>query len=223
MAYGTAPEDPTWFSEDTPRSHNPRSTVERSIAQVEGYVRDFNLDNPEVAVSVLRFANVLGADIRTPLTRALELPLVPTVFGFDPRLQFAHEEDVVRSILFAMNHRLAGTYNVAGDGLLPWSEVISMVGKRPGYLPAIGADLATLPLQRLGLIDLPRRTLRCFATAGASTTPSSRPPGSSTTSPPHSPWTVSCAPSGYVARWDGTGPSIATRATSSSSFATHPR
>ncbi|NLH65260.1 MAG: NAD-dependent epimerase/dehydratase family protein [Candidatus Microthrix parvicella] len=155
MAYGTAPEDPTWFSEDTPRSHNPRSTVERSIAQVEGYVRDFNLDNPEVAVSVLRFANVLGADIRTPLTRALELPLVPTVFGFDPRLQFAHEEDVVRSILFAMNHRLAGTYNVAGDGLLPWSEVISMVGKRPGYLPAIGADLATLPLQRLGLIDLP--------------------------------------------------------------------
>lgn len=30
-----------------------------------------------------------------------------------------------------------------------------MVGKRPGYLPAIGADLATLPLQRLGLIDLP--------------------------------------------------------------------
>ena len=49
---------------------------------------------------------------------------------------------VVSSILFAMNHRLAGTYNVAGDGLLPWSEVISMVGKRPAFLPAIGADLA---------------------------------------------------------------------------------
>jgi UDP-glucose 4-epimerase len=122
---------------------------------VEGYVRDFNLDNPEVAVSMLRFANVLGADIRTPLTRALELPVVPAVLGFDPRLQFAHEDDVVSSILFAMNHRLAGTYNVAGDGLLPWSEVISMVGKRPAFLPPIGADLATWPLQRLNLLDLP--------------------------------------------------------------------
>ena len=155
MAYGTAPEDPTWFTENTPRSRSPRSNVERSIAQVEGYVRDFNLDNPEVAVSMLRFANVLGADIRTPLTRALELPVVPAVMGFDPRLQFAHEDDVVSSILFAMNHRLAGTYNVAGDGLLPWSEVISMVGKRPAFLPAIGADLATWPLQRLNLLDLP--------------------------------------------------------------------
>ena len=43
MAYGTAPEDPTWFTENTPRSRSPRSNVERSIAQVEGYVRDFNL------------------------------------------------------------------------------------------------------------------------------------------------------------------------------------
>lgn len=155
MAYGTAPEDPTWFSEDTPRSRSPRSNVERSIAQVEGYVRDFNIDNPEVAVSLLRFANVLGSDICTPLTRALNLPVVPSVFGFDPRLQFAHEDDVVSSILFAMNHRLAGTYNVAGDGVLPWSEVISMVGRRPAYLPAIGADLATWPLRRLGMLDLP--------------------------------------------------------------------
>lgn len=114
----------------SPRTHpqpQPRSTVRRSIAQVEGYVRDFNLDNPEVAVSVLRFANVLGADIRTPLTRALELPLVPTVFGFDPRLQFAHEEDVVRSILFAMNHRLAAPTTWPGTGCChgarssPWS------------------------------------------------------------------------------------------------------
>ncbi|MEZ5380313.1 MAG: NAD-dependent epimerase/dehydratase family protein [Microthrixaceae bacterium] len=155
MAYGTSAQDPTWFREDTHRSRSPRSNVERSVAQVEAYVRDFNLDNPSVAVSMLRFANVLGADIRTPLTRALEMPLVPAVFGFDPRLQFVHEDDVVASILFAMNHRLAGTYNVAGDGLVPWSEVISMVGKQPLYLPAIGADIATWPLRRSGLLDLP--------------------------------------------------------------------
>lgn len=30
-----------------------------------------------------------------------------------------------------------------------------MVGKRPVYLPALGADLAIWPLQRLNLLDLP--------------------------------------------------------------------
>ena len=36
----------------------------------------------------------------TPLGKALELPLVPSVFGFDPRFQFVHEDDVVRAILY---------------------------------------------------------------------------------------------------------------------------
>ena len=30
-----------------------------------------------------------------------------------------------------------------------------MVGKRPGYLPPVGANVVTSPLRRLGLVDLP--------------------------------------------------------------------
>ena len=40
-------------------------------------MRDFAEDNPHVNVALLRFSNVIGADIDTPLTRALELPVVP--------------------------------------------------------------------------------------------------------------------------------------------------
>ena len=72
----------------------PRTRVERSLVEVEGYVRDFAVDNPHVNVTLLRFSNVLGPDIVTPLTKALELPLVPSIFGFDPRFQFVHEDDV---------------------------------------------------------------------------------------------------------------------------------
>ena len=52
------------------------------------------------------------------------------MFGFDPRFQFVHEDDVIRSILFAFDHDLPGVFNVAGDGLLPWSEVAKLCGKR---------------------------------------------------------------------------------------------
>lgn len=159
LVYGADPRDPTWFSEESHRASAPRSVVERSLQAVEGYVRDFAVDNPHVAVSVLRFANVLGPDITTPVVKALELPLVPCVFGYDPRLQFVHETDVVRAILFALDTQLQGVYNVAGDGLLPWSEVAAICGKRTIPLPPVGMNLLAGPLARLTGVDLPQELL----------------------------------------------------------------
>ena len=155
MVYGCSPSDPIWFTESTPRSGIPRTPVERSLDAVEGYVRDFAEDNPHVNVALLRFSNVIGADIETPLSRALDLPLVPSLAGFDPRFQFVHEDDVIRSILFTLDHDLPGVYNVAGDGLLPWSEVAAICGKRTIALPPYGTGLLTAPLARLGIVDLP--------------------------------------------------------------------
>ncbi len=156
--YGASHLDPVWFTEETPRSTTPRSKIERSLEAVEGYVRDFAQDNPHVNVTLLRFTNVVGADLETPITRALELPVVPSLFGFDPRVQFVHEEDVIRSLLFVVERRLPGIYNVAGDGLLPWSEVAKICGKRTAPMPPIGTKLATEPLRRIG-VPLPDELL----------------------------------------------------------------
>lgn len=155
MVYGCAPEDPVWFTEDTPRSRPARQPIERSIEAVEGYVRDFAEDNPHVNVALLRFSNVIGSELETPLTRLLGLPIVPSMFGFDPKFQFVHEHDVVRSILFAFDHDLPGVFNVAGDGLLPWSEVAALCGKRTIAFPPFGTGYLSGPLRRLGIADLP--------------------------------------------------------------------
>src|SRR3954453_8145443 len=148
--YGTAMQDPVWFSEETQRTNPARNRIEQSIESVEGYVRDFAEDNPHVNVSLLRFSNVLGPDIVTPISRALELPVVPSIFGFDPRFQFVHEEDVIRSILFVLDRHLPGIYNVAGDGLLPWTEVARLCGKRTFPLPPVRSPYVTLPLKWIG-------------------------------------------------------------------------
>src|SRR5690606_4949895 len=82
--YGAGPRDPNVCLEEHARTPPARTAVEQTMLEVESYVRDFAEDNPHVTVSMLRFSNVLGAEIRTPLTKLLSLPVVPTLFGFDP-------------------------------------------------------------------------------------------------------------------------------------------
>lgn len=158
LVYGSTHRDPVWFTEETPRSSSPRSRVERTLVEVESYVRDYAIDNPHVAVSMLRFSNVLGPDIVTPLSKALQMPLVPAVFGFDPRFQFVHEDDVVRALMFLLDREIPGIFNVAGDGLLPWSETVAICGRRRAFLPPFGTGLFAAPLSRLG-IPLPPELL----------------------------------------------------------------
>ena len=149
LVYGSNYQDPVWFREETPRTRAPRTRVERSLLEVEDYLRDFAEDNPHVTVTLMRFSNVLGTDIVTPISKALQLPggLTPCILGFDPRLQFLEEDDVVRSIEFTMREQVPGIYNVAGDGLLPWSEVAHVCGRRLIALPPVLTGAAVRPLE----------------------------------------------------------------------------
>jgi UDP-glucose 4-epimerase len=155
LVYGASARDPTWFAEDTARSSPARTPIERSLVEVESHLQTAGEEQPGLAVAVLRFANVLGEEIVTPLSRALALPAVPCIAGFDPQLQFVAETDVVRALVHAVRAGLVGTYNVAADGRLPWSEIATIVGKPRLPLSPYGTGLVVAPLDRLGLLELP--------------------------------------------------------------------
>jgi len=159
LVYGSSWQDPAWFREETPRTKGPKSRVEASLLEVEDYLHDFAEDNPHIVVTLLRFSNVVGTDIETQLTRALTLPLVPCILGFDPLLQFVEEDDVIRAIEYVMRNQLAGIYNVAGDGRLPWSEVAAIVGKRLAPLPPVLTGPAAGLLSTARICDLGPETL----------------------------------------------------------------
>jgi len=159
LVYGANFEDPYFFREETPRTRAPRTRVERSLLEVEAFLHDFAEDNPHVAVSLLRFTNVLGDHLDTPFSKALRLPVVPEVFGFDPKLQFTHEDDVEGALAYATLTDVPGIYNVAGDGTVPWSEVCKIVGKRRIPLPPIATNWAFEPLRMTRILDLPPEML----------------------------------------------------------------
>ena len=159
LVYGASRGDPYCFSEEMGRSRPARTRVERSLLEVEGYMADFSEDNPDVVVTRLRFSNVLGPNLDTPLSRALRLPLVPEILGFDPRLQFTHQDDVLGALCFTALRDVPGTFNVAGDGFLTWSDVCRMVGRRRVPLSPWFTEAAAGTLHRLGVVDLPPEAL----------------------------------------------------------------
>ena len=103
-------------------------------------------------MTVLRFANVLGNHLSTPISRNLSRLVCPAIFGFDPLLQFVEEDDVVRALVHVTMGGIPGLYNVAGEGRLPWSEVAGICGTR--LVPVSPYSLLNIrPMARL--FDLP--------------------------------------------------------------------
>jgi len=157
--YGCAQDDPAYFTEDMVRRYEPRTRVERDVVEAEAAVAEFRDRQPEVAVSVLRFANVLGAEVDTSHVQFLGLPAVPMIAGFDPRYQFVDEVDVVHALEHVVVRDVPGTFNVAGDGVLTLSEAISLLDKKPlPVIPPWGTSVATMAIRRLG-VTLPDEML----------------------------------------------------------------
>lgn len=155
LVYGSNYKDPAFFREETPRSRPPRTRVERSLMEVSRFLRDFADDNPHVILTKLRFSNVLGEDMVTPITKLLGLPLMPEIFGFDPRLQFVHQDDVIGAMLYATLADVPGVFNVAGDGMVTWSEIARMGRKRRVPMPPILTNWALEPMRLLKIVDVP--------------------------------------------------------------------
>ena len=151
--YGASPRDPAIFSEDMPAKSLPRSGYAKDAVEVEGYVRGFLRRRPDVAVTLLRFANFVGPYIDTPLTRYFQLPIVPTAFGFDPRLQLLHETDAIEIMRLAATSDRPGTFNAAADGVLMLSQAIRRAGKVAIPVPAPAVSFVGRAVRRSGMVD----------------------------------------------------------------------
>jgi UDP-glucose 4-epimerase len=127
--YGSSPRDPAMFTEDIDAKGPPRGGYAKDAVEVEGYVRGFARRRPDVTVTMLRFANFLSPRIETPLTRYFEMAMMPTVLGFDPRLQFLHVQDGLDVLQQASLEDHHGTFNVAGRGVLLLSQAIRRAGR----------------------------------------------------------------------------------------------
>jgi UDP-glucose 4-epimerase len=158
--YGANSDDPAFLTEAMGGRRPPRTALERDLIDTEAELSAFSGSRPQATVTILRFADALGGELQSSYLSLLNLPMVPAILGFDPRCQFIHEDDVVGALAHAARHDLPGVYNVAADGVLAFSEVVSLLGKRLlPVLPPWGTVFAAAGLRRLGL-PVPLEMLR---------------------------------------------------------------
>ncbi|MFE7128695.1 NAD-dependent epimerase/dehydratase family protein [Streptomyces sp. NPDC057617] len=163
--YGSAPRDPAVFTETTPPKSLPSGGFAKDAVEVEGYVRGFARRRPDVAVCVLRFANILGPAADSPLAEYLSLPVLPTVFGYDPRLQFVHEDDVLDVLMIASDEPRrgtlnSGTFNVAGEGVLLLSQCSRRLGRPTVPVPLPAVTWVGTALRTVGMTDFSPEQIR---------------------------------------------------------------
>ncbi|BDT90888.1 NAD-dependent epimerase [Nocardia sputorum] len=164
-AYGYHPDNPSPITEDVPPEGSPEHYYSEQKAACEAALTEITAGSG-LEVFVLRPCIVAGPQapalhdlpweklpgpLRT-LARSNSLfkPVVP-----DPGhpLQLVHHDDVAAAIaLAATADAPPGAYNIAGDGTLTLSDVVSALGGRPVRVPAVAATAASAALARLPFV-----------------------------------------------------------------------
>lgn len=137
--YGALPTNPNFLLEDI---HEPKGArLGRFLAdkiEAEKQMMRFAKKHPDRCVTILRPCTILGPTILSYKTRLLRRPFVATILGFDPLLQFVHEEDLLSAFSLAIEKDFPGIFNIVGKGVLPFSRIIELAGKFNLRLPQLG-------------------------------------------------------------------------------------
>jgi UDP-glucose 4-epimerase len=157
--YGAEPNAPDFFTEDMARRFPPRTRFQRDIGELENYFATFARRYPGTTVSILRYQPTLGPVVDSPLTRLLRQPVAAVQLGFDPRLQFIHDEDSVSALEAIVRNPVAGPVNVAGEGSISLSKLLRLSGRLALPVPAPLFGGAISAGRRFGLARLPPETV----------------------------------------------------------------
>jgi len=153
--YGALPDNPTFMSEDHPLLAGRNYPEIRDLVEVDSLATAFMWQYPEIRTSILRPVPTLGYYSENSIVNYLRQRRVVVMMGFNPMLQFMHEEDLVEAIALALERRLRGVYNVTGPGEVPLRVAIRETGGRPLPLPEPVARPLLARLFRLGLVRIP--------------------------------------------------------------------
>lgn len=114
--YGARGQNPSFLTEDRrPDAGSPLAWV-RDKAEAEEHALSFSRRYPGLAVTVLRFAPLLGPGVHTFYTRLLSKRVVPVLLGYDPLLQLLHPDDALDAALLALERPPAQVVNVVPKG-----------------------------------------------------------------------------------------------------------
>jgi UDP-glucose 4-epimerase len=158
--YGASSDHPNFIPETYGAKARTRDPVIRDMVESEADYREFltlRVERPHL--TVLRFAPIIGPTAPSAMNRFLKQPTIPCVMGYDPLLQFIHEDDVVTALVQATLKDVSGAINVAADRVLPLTRVAALLGKKLDQkvlplVPAAQKLVNALPFSKRPILPL---------------------------------------------------------------------
>lgn len=135
----------------------PTTAWGRTLAQTEEIATEA-ARAASVALTVLRFAPVVGPHIPSPLGRGLRLPAVPVSAVADPPFSLLHQEDAAAAVVRALDTGLDATVNVVGPGAVTPLQAVRLGNRIPLPTVGLGWVAARLACELVGA-PLPRHVI----------------------------------------------------------------
>ncbi len=133
--YGAMPENPSFMDEEHPLSASRNYPEIRDLVEVDTMVTSFMWQHVDIDTSVIRPVPTLGYYVESTMASYLSARRVVVAMGFDPMMQFVHEDDLVEALVISVEKGLRGVYNLTGPGQVPLRVAIAETGGRPFPLP----------------------------------------------------------------------------------------
>ena len=130
LAYGAHHDNPDEILENHPLRGNKSYPYGFNKCLVDNLIQDFSARNPEMAVTTLRPCTVFGPNVNNYVSRMLFRPYTVGILGYNPKVQFLHEDDFVNSCLTAIEKKIPGAFNIVGDGTLTTEEISKITGTK---------------------------------------------------------------------------------------------
>jgi UDP-glucose 4-epimerase len=133
-------EDDAFFDEST---HN---YFAETAVKSEIIANEFIRNHPEITVTILRLAPLMGANLDNILEKCLSMQMIVMPAGDESNIQFIYEADLASALFSAVKDDLPGAYNVASDDSISLKSCFRKAG--------------------VTVIPLPRRLAKCITGLG---------------------------------------------------------
>lgn len=165
MVFGARPGNPSPIREDSPLRADDREGLVADLVAVEHELGLVSADHPELQVTIVRPAALVGPGVDTMITRHFEAPRLLTIRGTSPAWAFCHVEDLASALLVAARAGadLPPVICAAAPGHLTQAEVEEHSGMRHIDLSEQAAFSAADRLYRLGVVPVPASDLAYVA------------------------------------------------------------
>lgn len=123
MVYGAWKDNPEFLTEESPLRGHKRYYYNKDKIELEKISMEFSKKNKNIKLTILRPCLVLGPTVNHFYSRILNWPFLPLVDGFNPGMQFIHEDDVARAYEIFLINDIEGIFNITGNGTMEWKKI----------------------------------------------------------------------------------------------------